>query len=111
MRRYMLLTDPLRRVHSSHSHSGETVAQLSAFGPALIVDELLVLYMIVSSKICLFAVMSFDCLSSGLFLNFLDVMIFELSTFQGSSAHAVSLLTLVRARMRLHPPELCCSEL
>ena len=39
MRRYMLLTDPLRRVHSSHSHSGETVAQLSAFGPALIVDE------------------------------------------------------------------------
>lgn len=39
LRRYMLLTDPLRRVHSSHSHSGETVAQLSAFGPALIVDE------------------------------------------------------------------------
>ena len=39
LRRYMLLTDPLRRVHSSHNHSCETVAQPSAFGPALIVDE------------------------------------------------------------------------
>ena len=39
------------------------------------------------------------------------VMFFELSTFQGSSAHAVSLLTHVRARIRLHNPELCCSEL